>query len=71
MQHSLRAVQQSLAARSINCGRIDPYPDGRSRFAVWPRGTTRAAAETTDDIETAYIMGLKMASRQEAPHRFC
>lgn len=59
---TLRAVQQSLAARYIRCQRVDPYPDGRTRFAVWPLGKPRAIAKHTDNIDTAYVLGLRMSA---------
>jgi hypothetical protein len=56
----LRAVQQSLAARSIQCRAVDPYPDGRNRYAVWPQGK-RFLAKHSDDVDEVYILGLRMA----------
>jgi len=65
MQHhlTLRGVQQSLGVRGIRVARDGTYPDGRSRYAVWPSGGRRAMARHTDDVDMAYIVGLRMTSR--------
>ncbi len=62
MHLSLRAVRQSLAARSVRCGRTTPYPDGRCRYFVKARGQPE---RTTDDLDHLYILGLRMASRRD------
>lgn len=59
MIQSLRGVQQSLAARSIVCRPVEPYTDGRSKYGVWPQGK-RHLAQYTDDVDHAYIIGLRM-----------
>lgn len=64
-QHmNLRAARQSLAARGIRLDRDGSYPDGRCRFAVWRTGTPRFLGRTTDDVDMAYIMGLRMAPKE-------
>lgn len=60
IHQSLRAVQQSLAVRGIICRRVEPYSDGRCRFGVWPQGK-RYLAQHTDDVDAAYIKGLRMS----------
>ena len=61
MSHlGLRTVQQSLAVRGIICRAIDPYPDGRNRYGVWPQGK-RYLGKYSDDVDEAYILGLRMA----------
>lgn len=62
---NFRGVQQSLSARRIRCQRVTPYSDGRNRYAVWPEGKPRITAQHTDNIDMAYILGLKMASSNE------
>ena len=57
---NLRAVRQSLAPRGIRCERVEPYNDGRCRFAVFPIGK-RYLSKFSDDVDTLYIMGLGMA----------
>lgn len=59
MNMQLRTVQQSLACRNIRCQRVEPYRDGRNRYGVWPVGKKHLARHT-DDVEEAYIIGLRM-----------
>lgn len=54
----LRSVQQSLAVLGVLCKPVEPYKDGRTRYAVWPAGR-KYLAKFTDDLDEAYIMGLK------------
>jgi hypothetical protein len=63
---NFRGVQQSLAGRGIRIDRDGSYPDGRSRYAVWPQGTIRLLARRTDDIDMAYIAGLRMATKRDS-----
>jgi len=58
MHMGLRGVQQNLAPRGIICKPVEPYRDGRTRYGVWPQGK-RILAKYTDDVEHAYILGLK------------
>lgn len=58
MHMGLRATQQSLAVLGIICKPVEPYRDGRTRYGVWPQGR-KYLAKYTDDVDEAYIMGLK------------
>lgn len=58
MMHQLRGVQQNLATRGIVCRLDGSYQDGRQRIAVYPKGK-RYLARHTDDVDHAYIIGLK------------
>jgi hypothetical protein len=44
---------------------VDPYPDGRTRYLVWPDGKPRFMGRDTDDIDEAYIFGLKLATQRD------
>ncbi|GEM_PF-4575438 len=58
--YGLRTVQQSLAVRSIICRPVEPFLDGRTRYAVYPHGK-KYLSKFTDDVDEAYILGLRMS----------
>jgi hypothetical protein len=57
-------VQQSLRAVGVHARFTSPYPDGRSRIEVRLPG--RGFPQHTDDIDEAYIMGLRMSTADRA-----
>lgn len=63
MHHmNLRAIRQSLAARGIRIDRDGSNPDGSQRYAVWPIGKPRITARKAADLDTGYVIGLRLAA---------